>query len=568
MANLVGPDVSFYQDDDETPRQIDFLKMSQEAGYVIIRAGQRNWVDPDFAYNWQQAKLYKLPRGSYWFYDSRYEPVAQAELWAEAFQGDFGELPLFADFEKETWTPGPYAGWKNYKIFLERIKKLAITKEIAIYTAYYHWKDDVNVPVAEQPYFSQFPLWIANYGATSPLIPAPWSDGEWLFWQYTESGDGKKYGAESNNIDLNYFHGDLISFRERFGLDAPDVRPLDVESHTTPFEGVQLHRVFRHGSWCSVAVIEPEGKRFLVTPFKMRTTSQAAKDLKAQLVMNGGAHNSARAIGLHVTEARQLQGQDEFEPFCNFGSYQMPTIEYYDSRIMKYNSLAGKRMIVENGLISPNTSAAWYELHPRTLIGVDGSGRSVWCTIDGRQNPYSKGATLFEAAMVMVEFGCVRAIDLDGGGSTALCLQRDGSYNVVNYPIDTGIPGKERIVGNHIAMFVGGITDPPQGESMRYKVLIAVKPRPTPAIAGGSKPNLPVGYEFDSTVMVNGTPAGTTFVQLPDGDYVPLIYLGKEYVKEIPVTVPSPVVYPPFVFLQLPDANGILQPGKFYDVRI
>ena len=40
MTNVLGPDVSFYQDDPQTPQGIDFIKMRAHVGYVIIRAGQ------------------------------------------------------------------------------------------------------------------------------------------------------------------------------------------------------------------------------------------------------------------------------------------------------------------------------------------------------------------------------------------------------------------------------------------------------------------------------------------------------------------------------------------------
>src|SRR5690349_7631969 len=82
---VIGPDVSFYQDDPETPQGIDFKRMKASAGYVIIRAGQNVWVDSDFKGNWLAAKQAGLPRGSYWFYDSRVEPKKQAELWVQQF---------------------------------------------------------------------------------------------------------------------------------------------------------------------------------------------------------------------------------------------------------------------------------------------------------------------------------------------------------------------------------------------------------------------------------------------------------------------------------------------------
>ncbi len=229
MANVIGPDVSFYQDDPETPQGIDFVKMRASAGYVVIRAGQNSWVDSDFKLNWREAKLAGLPRGSYWFYDSRTEPKRQAELWVEQFAGDFGELPLFADFEEDY--KGTYSGWRSWYTFLERVKQLVPGKEIVIYTAYYYWRDNApnaTTQASNLEYFHQYPLWIANYGAVQPLIPKPWINNEWLFWQYTETGDGKLFGVESNGIDLNYFNGDLAAMKTRFKLgDTPPPPPPD-----------------------------------------------------------------------------------------------------------------------------------------------------------------------------------------------------------------------------------------------------------------------------------------------------------------------------------------------------
>ncbi|MCE9645052.1 MAG: SH3 domain-containing protein [Chloroflexi bacterium] len=231
MANLIGPDVSFYQDDPETPQGIDFFKMRDSAGYVIIRAGQNLWADSDFKGNWREAKLAGLPRGSYWFYDSRADPKKQAELWVQQFEGDPGELPMFADFE-ETYN-GTYKGWKNWYNFLERLKQLLPTKEIAIYTGYFYWLENAPSPAYEAAsleYFHKYPLWIANYGNPEPMIPKPWGKNEWLFWQFTDNGIGGTYGVESGNIDLNYFNGDLAAFRARFKLSDGPLPPPPVPS--------------------------------------------------------------------------------------------------------------------------------------------------------------------------------------------------------------------------------------------------------------------------------------------------------------------------------------------------
>jgi GH25 family lysozyme M1 (1,4-beta-N-acetylmuramidase)/uncharacterized protein YraI len=223
MANLIGPDVSFYQDDNNTPQGINFEKMKQSAGYVVIRAGQNVWIDSDFRTNWNNSKATGLPRGSYWFYDSRAEPKAQADLWFSAFDGDLGELPLFADFEESYG--GLYAGWRHWKTFLDRLKSLVGNHEIGIYTAYYYWVGNAPGNASDLAYFHQYPLWIANYGVNAPSVPAPWSANEWIFWQFTDSGDGALYGVESSRIDLNYFNGDQAAFEQRFKLGTTPPPP-------------------------------------------------------------------------------------------------------------------------------------------------------------------------------------------------------------------------------------------------------------------------------------------------------------------------------------------------------
>jgi uncharacterized protein YgiM (DUF1202 family) len=227
MANVLGTDISIFNDQPQTPQGINFTKMKQNAGFVIVKIGQNQFVDSDFKTNWANAKNVGLPRGSYWFYDSRSDPKQQANLCAQTLGTDLGELPLFADFE-ETYG-GPYSGWQNWKIFLDQLKSLLGQKEIGIYSAYFYWHDNAPNPTTQASdlqYFHQYPLWIANYGVQTPNIPAPWSASEWLFWQYTDTGDGPTYGAESAKIDLNYFNGDLNAFNQRFNLGGNPPPPI------------------------------------------------------------------------------------------------------------------------------------------------------------------------------------------------------------------------------------------------------------------------------------------------------------------------------------------------------
>jgi lysozyme len=194
MTDIIIPDVSFYQDANSTPQGIDFEKMASQTPAVIIRAGQRTWIDEDFAFNWQAAKDVGLVRGSYWFYDSRTEPEAQAKLWAEALGDDLGEGPLCLDLEENYG--GQWGTADHWRAMLEYMKRHIPGKadHIMIYTAYYYFVGKTNY-YDRKDLFAQYPLWVANYGADTPRIPPPWSD--YMLWQYTATGDGALYGVES-----------------------------------------------------------------------------------------------------------------------------------------------------------------------------------------------------------------------------------------------------------------------------------------------------------------------------------------------------------------------------------
>lgn len=72
--------------------------------------------------------------------------------------------------------------------------------------------------------------------------------------------------------------------------------------------------------------------------------------------------------------------------------------------------------------------------HPRTAIGATDDGKLVILVCDGRGKRGSTGFTLPELADKMIALGCVRAINLDGGGSSTF-VGKDGT--VLNMPSDT-----------------------------------------------------------------------------------------------------------------------------------
>lgn len=85
--------------------------------------------------------------------------------------------------------------------------------------------------------------------------------------------------------------------------------------------------------------------------------------------------------------------------------------------------------------------------HPRTAVGVRADGRILLVTVDGRQPELSVGMTIAELASLLIELGAVEAVNMDGGGSTAMVIRG----RVVNSPSDLS---GERAVGDALLIFL------------------------------------------------------------------------------------------------------------------
>lgn len=231
VREVIVTDTSFWQDNNTTTRKIDFVQMKAAGAQgVIIRGGQGSWIDEDFVDSWRAAKAAGLPRGAYWYYDPRHDPLKQAELFAGLFANDLPELGISLDAEYPTSWGGAYAGWTYLRDFMERLKVKLPSVQKEIYTGYYWWYENVwmKTTSAQLAYFKQYPLHLAWY-ANDPSyvkIPLPWTQADFRWWQYTSSGNGPLYGVESATVDLNNFvPGGVDEFKKTFSLNTTTPPP-------------------------------------------------------------------------------------------------------------------------------------------------------------------------------------------------------------------------------------------------------------------------------------------------------------------------------------------------------
>ena len=208
-----GIDVSYYQGN------IDWAAVAG-AGveFAIIRVSDGiGFHDPKFAQNWAGAKANGIIRGTYQFFRSDDDPIAQADLLIETMGAlDPGDLPPVVDVESTDGVDNATRA-ARLQVWLDRVEA-AVGAAPIIYTGGYFWQDNVGRD------FSRYPLWHAGYtGGTCPSTVAnQWSD--WAFWQFGSTG---RVAGISGNVDENRFNGSLQQLRDFAGTNRQPRGTLD-----------------------------------------------------------------------------------------------------------------------------------------------------------------------------------------------------------------------------------------------------------------------------------------------------------------------------------------------------
>jgi exopolysaccharide biosynthesis protein len=114
-------------------------------------------------------------------------------------------------------------------------------------------------------------------------------------------------------------------------------------------------------------------------------------------------------------------------------------------------AVGGFDIILKDGkLLAPAKKTA---RHPRSAIGLGSDGKTLFLlVIDGR-SVLSTGATETETAEFLLKLGAKNALNLDGGGSTALALKTELGPALLNRPAH-GIFHGERAVASCIGIVI------------------------------------------------------------------------------------------------------------------
>jgi len=217
--------------------------------------------------------------------------------------------------------------------------------------------------------------------------------------------------------------------------------------------------------------LKTPGLRVIVTPSETeempaRTVSEFAREFGAQAAINANCFEPCRTES--VLEFYPKSG----DPVTLLGNAVSDGVAYSEGHrealTLRFaaddtaaigeelantaNAISGTHRILESGRIPPDGLPG--DMHPRTAVALTRDrGTLLMVVADGRQPGYSEGVTLEELAEIIREHGGHDAINLDGGGSSAMVGGVPGKRpRLLNSPVHTAIPGRQRPVANHLGI--------------------------------------------------------------------------------------------------------------------
>ena len=236
----------------------------------------------------------------------------------------------------------------------------------------------------------------------------------------------------------------------RNGVIEPDM-PVDtslividkkeIEKEEKPIELVELSGATYRGwmlivkdpSRVSVAVSSPDG---FTSDKKGLTVAQIAENYGAVAAINasgfedsGGTGNGGMPLGLVITQGRRLHGatpkSKDTAVVAGFDANDKLIVAKMTNDQAKTlgirDAVAFGPALVVNGVAS-QVSGVSSGLNPRTAIGQRADGAVLLLVIDGRQTT-SLGASIADLIEIMVKYGAVNAMNLDGGSSTIMLYE-------------------------------------------------------------------------------------------------------------------------------------------------
>ena len=172
------------------------------------------------------------------------------------------------------------------------------------------------------------------------------------------------------------------------------------------------------------------------TVVEQANAATAKRGYNVVVSQNAAYYNvtTGQPTGAFVMEGVNINGdsmgnQTEFFAQMDDGTYMIGkrgTFSQYSEHVVE--AIGGYKLLVWDGAVVAGLNAV--DKYPRSTIGVTAEGDVITMMADGNQKPTSAGLTYAEQAQLMLELGCVAAVELDGGGSATYASKYEGETEI------------------------------------------------------------------------------------------------------------------------------------------
>ena len=156
-----------------------------------------------------------------------------------------------------------------------------------------------------------------------------------------------------------------------------------------------------------------------------------------------------------------LTRRDDCEamPWIDYQIGERITISFNtnDSRWTDVVYAVGGKKLITDGVATTSGIDSGSSLAARSAAGIKADGTVVLYEVDGAQSGYSKGLTAKQLVSELQQLGCVSAVCLDGGGSSAMTVKKpiNDKSTTVTSPSD----GSERKCSTYIFLINNAVSD-------------------------------------------------------------------------------------------------------------
>ena len=167
-----GLDISHHQE------KVNWTRVDPKYKFIILKATEgQNFLDTDFLYNWNNARLNGFVVGAYHFFTMTSSGAAQADFYISKVPDSDKTLPPIIDLEISTKKYKKKDVMKNLEEMVDKLEK-HYKKRVIFYVNY----NTYNAYIKGE--FPKNKIWITDY----KYFPRIKENNRWVIWQVSRRG--------------------------------------------------------------------------------------------------------------------------------------------------------------------------------------------------------------------------------------------------------------------------------------------------------------------------------------------------------------------------------------------